>query len=68
MPMPTKPPKRQKLPIHRRVTVAGTFGSEMQRQIALRTLTDLLVILQREVESRHKKNKLTVTSDDQLVC
>ncbi len=68
MPMPTKPPKHQKLPVHRRVTIAGTFGSEMQREIALRTLTDLLVIWQREVESRHKKNKLTVTSNDQLVC
>jgi hypothetical protein len=40
----------------------------MQRQIALRTLADLLFIWQREVESRHKKNKLTVTSNDQLVC
>ena len=50
------------------MTIAGTFGSEMQREIALRTLTDLLAIWQREVESRHKKNKLTVTSNDQLVC
>ena len=68
MPMPTRPPKHQKLPVHRRVTIAGTFGSDMQREIALRTLTDLLVIWQREVESHHKKNKLTVTSNDQLVC
>ncbi len=67
MPMPTKPPK-QELPVHRRFTIAGTFGSEMQRQIAMRTLADLIVIWQREVESRHKKNKLTVTSNDQLVC
>jgi len=68
MPMPTKLPKHQKQPVHRRVTIAGTFGSEMQREIALRTLTDLLVIWQGEVESRHKKNKLTITSNDQLVC
>ena len=66
--MPTKPPKRQKLPVHRRVTIAGSFGSEMQRQIALRTLTNLLVIWQREVESHHKKNKLNITSTDKLVC
>jgi hypothetical protein len=66
--MPTRPPKHQKLPVHRRVTIAVTLGSEMQGQIALRTLTDLLVIWQREVESRHKKNKLTLTSNDQLVC
>ena len=68
MPMPTKPPKRQKLPVHRRVTLAGTFGSEMQREIALRTLTSLLAIWQREVESHHKKNKLNITATDQLVC
>ena len=68
MPMPTKSPKHQKLPVHRRVTIAGTFGSEMQREIALRTPTDLLFIWQREVESHHKKNRLTITSDDQLVC
>ena len=68
MPTPTKSPKRQKQPVHRLVTIAGAFGSEMQREIALRTLTELLVIWQREVESRHKENKLTITSNDQLVC
>jgi hypothetical protein len=66
--LPTKSPKHQQLPAYCRVTIAGNFGSEMQRQIALRTLADLLFIWQREVESRHKKNKLTVTSNDQLVC
>ena len=66
--MPMRLPKRQKLPVHRRFTIAGTFGSEMQRQIALRTLTNLLAIWQREVESHHKKNKLTITATDQLVC
>ena len=68
MPVPAKAPKHNKLPVHRRVTIAGTFGSEMQRQIALRTLTNLLVIWQREVESQHKKNKLKITATDQFVC
>ena len=68
MPIPTKPSKRQQLPVHRLVTIAGTFGSEMQREIAMRTLKNLLAIWQREVESHHKKNKLNITATDQLVC
>jgi hypothetical protein len=45
----------------RSVMITGILGSELQREIAMRTLTDILAIWQREVESRHKKNKITIT-------
>jgi hypothetical protein len=60
MPKPIKPPT-PKPEMRRTVTVAGTFGSQMQREIALRTLADILAIWKGEVERRHKKNKITIT-------
>jgi hypothetical protein len=68
MPKLSKPSKHRKPDIHRRVTIAGVFGSEMQRKVAMRTLSQILAIWQREVESRHKKTKLTITTTDHLVC
>jgi len=44
----------------RTVKIQGIFGSQMQREIAMRTLTDILAIWRREVESRHKKNTITI--------
>jgi glycine cleavage system aminomethyltransferase T len=49
--------------VHRSVIVKGTFGTTLQRDVAMRTLTQLLAVWQREVESSHKRNKLTVTDE-----
>ena len=59
---------RIRAPVGIDVELFAAAAGEMQREIALRTLTDLLVVWQREVKSRHNKNKLTITSNDQLVC
>ena len=52
---------QSKTAVLRTVTIEGVCGSELQREIAMRTLTELLEIWRREVESRHKKNKITIT-------
>ena len=44
------------------VTIAGNFGSQIQKDFALRTLADILAAWKREVESRHKKNTITITN------
>lgn len=63
--MPTaKPSKPRKPVLTRTITIEGTFGSGMQREIALRTLMDILEIWRREVEKRHKKNAVTITQDE----
>ena len=63
--MPTaKSSKPRKPALTRTVTIEGTFGSGMQREIAVRTLTDILGIWRREVEKRHKKNKVKITQDE----
>lgn len=61
--MATKSTKttRSKTSVLRSITIEGICGSELQREIAERTLTELLEIWRREVESRHKKNKITMT-------
>jgi hypothetical protein len=43
------------------VAIAGTFGSQIQRDFALKTLADILAVWKREVESHHKKNTITIT-------
>jgi len=45
------------------VTIEASFGSDLQRDTALKTLADLLAVWKREVESRHKKNKITITEE-----
>jgi hypothetical protein len=44
------------------VTIDCAFGSEIQREVALKTLTELIAIWRREVEKRHKKNKVKIES------
>jgi hypothetical protein len=43
------------------VTIKGTFGSHIQRDVAMRTLKKVLEAWRANVESSHKKNKLTIT-------
>jgi hypothetical protein len=59
----TKSPAKRKPEMCRTVTITGIFGSDLQREIAMKTLTDLLAIWKREVEQRHKKNSISVTGD-----
>jgi hypothetical protein len=45
------------------VTIRGTFGSDVQREIAKMTLSELVVAWKREIELRHKKNKVTIAEE-----
>jgi hypothetical protein len=52
MPRPKAQPKST---LTHSITIRATFGSEMQRDIAVRTLTEMLAAWKGGVESRHKK-------------
>jgi hypothetical protein len=42
------------------VTITCKFGSDMQKEVAKKTLTDLLAIWKGEVEKNHQRNKITI--------
>ena len=46
--------------LHRSIIISATFGSVMQRDVALRALTALLNTWKETVESSHQKNKIIV--------
>jgi len=43
------------------VRIDATFGSQFQRTVAIKNLKGLLAAWKELVESRHKKNAITVT-------
>ncbi|MGD1096720.1 MAG: hypothetical protein ABSB35_32585 [Bryobacteraceae bacterium] len=62
--MPTKKPPHShssKSIIRHSLVIESIFGSEIQRDVALRTLTKLLATWKETVESAHAKNKITIT-------
>jgi hypothetical protein len=45
------------------VTIEATFGSAYQRDVAARTLNDLITSWKTTVESHHQKHVVTITHD-----
>jgi hypothetical protein len=45
------------------VTIEAMFGSAYQRDVAVRTLNDLIASWKTTVESHHQKNVVTITQD-----
>ena len=47
--------------LRRSVTIEAVFGSDIQRDVALRTFRHMLMVWKETVEASHKKNKVTIT-------
>jgi len=47
--------------LHHVITVDASFGSDIQRDVALRTFRHMLMVWKETVEASHKKNKVTIT-------
>jgi hypothetical protein len=47
--------------LHHVVTVDAAFGSDIQRDVALRTLSRMLMVWKETVEGSHKDNKVTLS-------
>lgn len=59
--MPTLPAEPPKNPLHRFVDIEAVFGSEIQRDVAMKVLGELLAAWKSSVESSHTRNKVTIT-------
>jgi hypothetical protein len=44
-----------------RITIDASFGSDMQRDVSMKVLKEFLDAWKANVESAHKKNKVTIT-------
>ena len=47
--------------IHASIIIEATFGSDIQRNVAIRTLARVLEAWKANVESSHKNNKITIS-------
>lgn len=59
MPRATKPPDKS---FRASVTIEATFGSDMQKSVAMRVLTDFLEVWKQNVENAHEDNEINITS------
>lgn len=46
------------------VTITATFGSDLQRDVAMRILRKMLAEWETETEGHHQKNRVSITYDD----
>jgi hypothetical protein len=44
-----------------RITIDTSFGSDIQREVSMKVLKEFLAAWKANVESAHKKNKITIT-------
>jgi len=61
--MPT--PDQAKPMLHVSITIEATFGSEIQRDVSVKVLKEFLEAWTQNVESSHKKNKVTISLKEQ---
>lgn len=57
-------PRTSKLPdetLQATVTVEAIFGSDVQKSVGMRVLTQFLEAWKQNVENAHKKNRITIT-------
>lgn len=60
-PHPGMPCERRNTRLHHVVKVDGSFGSDVQRAVALRTFRRMLMVWKETVEASHMKNKVIIT-------
>jgi hypothetical protein len=45
------------------ITITATFGSDMQRDVAMKILRQMLAAWESETEAHHQKNRVTIVHE-----